>query len=413
MFKDISKKTKLWLGLYLGLLLIYGIFSYGLTAPNLILIKAEWFTYFQFWMWQTFFNNRELLTRVFTILLTLLFSTYALLCLSIKKNQLLSLKQQLALLALFSAPLLLSYNALSFDVFNYIFNSRMIWLYQVNPHLRTAMEFSYDPWTRFMHNVHTPAPYGHGWTAFSLLPYILGLGKFLLTWINFRILSIISLLLTNVVLNKLHQQLFKSDLSFLNWALFFLNPLVLIEIISNAHNDLWMMLLALTGIWLLIKAVSEKNKLSFSVLGLLVWAISISIKFASLALAPVYGILLLLIFLPNIFSKFKQYLPHLILVASILMFLPLITARSQQFHPWYLTWALCWLPIIKNKYWRVVLIAFSITSLFRYLPWLSSNDYTQQVLLQQKLITWSAIILVIIFIVIRFFVNQKKTIIKV
>lgn len=412
MFKDISKITKLWLGLYLGLLLIYGVFSYGLTAPNLILIKADWFTSFQFWMWQTFFNDRVLLTRVFSILITLLFSNYALLCLSIKKNQLLNFKQQLLLLTLFSAPLLLSYNALSFDVFNYIFNSRMVWLYQVNPHLRTALEFSYDPWTRFMHNVHTPAPYGYGWTVFSLLPYILGLGKFFLTWINFRILSIISLLLTNVVLNKLHQQLFKSDLSFLNWALFFLNPLVLIEIISNAHNDLWMMLLALIGIWLLLKALSEKNKLSLSWLGLCVWAISISIKFASLALAPVYGILLLLIFFPNAFSKFKQFLPNLILVASILMFLPLLTGRSQQFHPWYLTWALCWLPMIKNKYWRVVLILFSVTSLLRYLPWLNSNDYTQQVLLQQKLITWSAILIFIIFTVLKFYVFSKKTIIK-
>ncbi len=58
----------------------------------------------------------------------------------------------------------------SYDVFNYLFNAKMVWIYQVNPHIHAAIEFSRDPMLRFMQNVHTPAPYGYGSTALSLIP---------------------------------------------------------------------------------------------------------------------------------------------------------------------------------------------------------------------------------------------------
>ena len=66
----------------------------------------------------------------------------------------------------------------------------------------------------------------------------------------------------------------------------------------------------------------------------------------------------------------------------------MLTSRSQQFHPWYLSWSLVWLPVIKNKVWRNTLLLFSISSLVRYLPWMLENGYNPQILLKQKLITW-------------------------
>lgn len=396
-FSGFSKQAKVWLIVYLCLLVIYSIFSFSLTAPNLILINARWFEIFQFWMWQTFFNDRMLLAKTYTVLITLIFICYVLIITSLKKEKsTASLKQQILLILLLSAPLLFSNNALSLDVFNYIFNSRMVWLYQANPHIRTAIEFPHDTWVRFMHNVHTPAPYGYGWTGLSLLPYIMGFGKFIITWFNFRLLSLISLILTSISLSKSYQFLFKSNISLFNWSLVFINPLILIEIISNSHNDLWMLFPAIAGIALILFAKKFKNKkrLFYSCTGILAFLFSISIKFATLALLPIY--VLLMLDLTQLFKKsilsplIEKLLTHLPLLASLLMFLPLFTTRSQQFHPWYLTWPLIWLPLIKNKSWRKILIAFSLTSLLRYIPWLITNEYSSQVLTQQKIITWSA-----------------------
>ncbi len=440
MLKNISPAVRSWLFIYAALFLIYSVVSFGLTTPNLILLNTAWFESFQFFMWQQLYNNRSLLSLVFGSIFLALIICFLRIVSLCKKRQTISTKQQILLILALSAPLLFSYNALSADVFNYIFNSRMVLLYQANPHIQTAQEFSHDLWTRFMHNVHTAAPYGYGWTGLSLLPYLLGGGKFIITWFNFRLFSLLSLLLTSVAAAKTHLLLFKTDLKFKHWALFFLNPLVLIEVVSNSHNDLWMMLPALVGLnFLLTARRSEKQlKIKFAVLSLLLWAASVGIKLASLALLPVYLLLLLIIFWPKQFAGVKkpklaslkklklagvkrstfekikkltknklslavkpEYLilqAYLMLLASMLMFLPLFTTRSQQFHPWYLTWPLVFLPVIKNKIWQLTLLAFSFTSLFRYLPWLYYQDYSPQVLSQQKIITWSALAIPLIFV---------------
>jgi hypothetical protein len=414
-FSGFSKQARVWLVAYLCLLIIYSIFSFSLTAPNLILINTSWFESFQFWMWQTFFNNRVLLAQTYTVLITLILICYALIITSLKKEKAaISFKQQVILILFLSAPLLISNNALSFDVFNYIFNSRMVWLYQANPHIRTAIEFPHDTWIRFMHNVHTPAPYGYGWTGLSLLPYIMGFRKFIITWLNFRLLSLISLILTSITVSKTYQLLFKSNITLFHWSLVFINPLILIEIISNSHNDLWMIFPAVAGMALLLwaKKFNNKKKFLYSCAGILAFIFSISIKFATLALLPIYFLLMLdlmQLFKKSILSQFiEKLLAHLPLLASLLMFLPLFTARSQQFHPWYLTWSLIWLPLIKNKYWRQALIAFSLTSLLRYVPWLITNEYSSQVLTQQKIITWSAPFLAGIYTLMTFAKDKFK-----
>ena len=106
------------------------------------------------------------------------------------------------------------------------------------------------------------------------------------------------------------------------------------------------------------------------------------------------------LFFPKKLKLISIHLNQLPLLASVLMFLPLFIERSQQFHPWYLLWPLAWIPLIKNNVWKLIIILFSITSLLRYIPWLYMNDYTQQVILQQKIITWSAPVIALILILI-------------
>ena len=415
---------------YFLLLTAYACFSFGLTAPNLTLINQSWFISFQQQMWQLFFNNRSLATTVFILLISVLFGTYLLLIKNVAKfnqqqNTCFPWQTYLVLLLILALPLLFSYNALSYDVFNYIFNAKMVVEYQADPHVQTAIEFSSDPWTRFMHNIHTPAPYGYGWTSLSLLPFLSGFGKFLTTWLSFRLWSILSLILTVLLIAYLKKQVSKKPFNLYDLILTFFNPLVLIEIVSNSHNDLWMMVFALSSLAMLFKTkFAEKsfvNRLLIIVSSIILLALSISIKLASLALIPIW----ILLFLEHV-CLLKRHINHLLkkvglkpakewlynhwpFVASCLMFLPLLTTRSQQFHPWYLTWSLVWLPLITIEWWRQLLIAFSFTSLLRYIPWIKENQYNPQIIMRQKIITWSAPLWMMLALVMKRLLKLAKT----
>lgn len=400
MFKNFSRNSKVFFFIYLGLTGLFAIYSFGLTTPNLILINSNWFSTFQFWMWKNFFNNRELASATFLFFLSFFWILYILLVKSLSKEKPVFIRQQALLIILISLPVLISSNMLSNDVFNYIFNSRMIIKYQANPHLKTALDFPFDDWTRFMHNIHTPAPYGYGWTGVSLLPYFLGAGKFLLTWLNYRLFSLISLIFSSVAISKLYFKIHRKQLDLQNWAIFFLNPLVLIEVLNNFHNDLWMMAPAVASIALLL---NKKRCLIWPIFLLL---FSISIKYATLALIPIFIIVILsrlkTLQNNNFLKKIVKFTPE---ISSILMFLPLLTSRSQQFHPWYLLWVLIWIPATKIKILKTLFITFSFTSLFRYIPWMLNNGYSPEILLQQKMITWSAIPLSLL---VYFFIKNIK-----
>lgn len=366
---------------YFILYLVFSIFSFVLTDPNLILLKADWFINFQTFLWRNILPLQNLRTVFFFFLLIFIFLNYLLILKNWSKLNLDSRRNFWLFLILISLPLLFSYNALSHDLFNYIFNAKMVVEFGANPHLKTALDFPDEPMLRFMNNVHTVAPYGYGWTALSLLPYLAGFGKFLSTFAVFKIFSFLSLVISLLILEK-----FFKRVNYRQLALFFLNPLLLIEVLSSAHNDLWMLAPALLAIYLSLDL--RKSTLLKTILIIILMTISISIKFATLALLP---FLFYFIFK----EKFKKLsnLPIFDLM-SVAMFLPLLTERSKHFLPWYLLWSLVFIPLVKNKLWCNLLLVFSLSTLLRYLPWLyylpwmSFHLDTSQTLLWQKGITW-------------------------
>ncbi|MCA9369533.1 hypothetical protein KC686_00050 [Candidatus Woesebacteria bacterium] len=373
--------TKLLLARWIGVAAMWLVFSYSFTDPNLTLVNHSLYVSLQEWLWQHLFANKQLLTTLFFLFVFILFFLYFS---SIKKYEKI-LGYPIVLVGIFIL-LTLSYPALSHDIFNYIFNAKIVWVYQQNPHEVAALSFPDDVWTRFMHNTHTPAPYGYGWTLISLAPFSLGLSKFMPTFFLFKFFSFFSYISFFVLFTK------KVTLSRYT-LLFLLNPLVLIEILSSAHNDLWMMLPAVGAIMLLMKnRLSKKN----SILALLLLTVSISIKLVTVVLLPIYLLRLAVEHWNHpLRSLYMQSLP---LFSSLILFLPLMTERSQQFLPWYLAWSLCWLPLFAyiqhpvlkklGIYWSTVLITFSASSLFRYLPWIYENGYSPEIQLQQRLITW-------------------------
>ena len=126
----------------------------------------------------------------------------------------------------------------------------------------------------------------------------------------------------------------------------------------------------------------------------MVLTISASIKFATIVLAPIVILLItarLIKKLPAYFERVTAWWPE---ISAILLFFPLFTDRSQQFHPWYLIWSLSFVPFVRSVWIRYMLVAFSFASLFRYLPYLYLGNYTADELTQEKMITWVGGVLV-------------------
>lgn len=366
---------------YFFLFVVFAIFSFVLTDPNLTLLNLNFFVSLQTYLWQHVLPLQNFRTIFYGVLITLIFINYLL----ILKNWYglkLDVRQNFwKFLIIVSLPLIFSYNALSHDLFNYIFNAKMIIEYGANPHVQTTINFPNDPMLRFMNNIHTPAPYGYGWTTLSLLPYLAGLGKFLSTFIIFKLFAFLSLILALLISEK-----FWRKANYFKLALFFLNPLLLIEILSSAHNDLWMLAPALLAVYLATNL--QKKKFFKIILIAVLLAVSISIKFATIVLLP----LIIYLALKNRLGRLGKF-PTYDLMA-LTMFAPLLTERSKQFLPWYLLWSLIFLPLIKNKFLRNLLIVFSFSSLLRYLPWMyylpwmSFHLDSSSLESLQKAITW-------------------------
>jgi hypothetical protein len=413
----------LFLVIFILILFLYSLFSYILTEPNLILSSHPLYWNFQLAMWEKFYHQSQFITASYIFLILMLFLCFAWILSELKKDRSplkLNLKSKyLWLYGLILTPLSLSYNALSHDIFNYAFNARMVLKWGYNPHVKTALDFiQIDDWVRFMHNIHTTAPYGYGWTVISLIPAFLGMEKFLPSLFFFRLFMILSIFLLYVALQHLSNTINKRNLNLYELALVFLNPLLLLEVVSNYHNDLWMMAPAVLSVSMLLRMfqpkMSEKSfkyKMFYFLILILLLLFSISIKIVTILLVPlfVFG-LLLIFFLPNyanlIQKRFNIAIPgqwiakiliwttlwiekYIPTILAIVLFIPLFTLRSQQFLSWYMLWIIVWLPFIQSKTIKNTILIFCLSSLLRYVPWLYNGfEYSQEIIFQQKLITW-------------------------
>jgi hypothetical protein len=251
-----------------------------------------------------------------------------------------------------------------------------------------------------MHNIHTPAPYGQAWTLVSIIPYLLGFGKFILSWLSFKVFAFLGMIISYFCLKNL---LKKEESKNTDLALLFLNPLILLETVSNAHNDWWMMWPVLAS-FILINQFKSNNKFKLLYLTaiFILMVFSIFTKFASLLAIP-----FLFYFLcknkMNNWSFFKNRHLNKIKIfinnyfwdlLSISFFLPLFTGRSQRFLTWYLIWPMTFLPLLKSQWWKNNLIVFSFSALFSYLveiiyvPWLYFDRAIPNILLLKQLLLW-------------------------
>ena len=339
---------KFLLFIFILSLISFLVLSFTFIDPNLIYLKKI-FTGFAF-------SNRTIVSIAYLILICVLFYSFWNFLILYREKKL--NKKEIYFLIGFPAILLLAYPAmLSYDIFNYVFTSKVLFFYRENPYIMMPINFLGDPLLDFTRAANKTALYGPIWTLISAVPYYLGIGNFLLTMYLFKVFVAIFYFGTIYLIYK-----FTKNLE--NVLFFAFNPLVFIETFLSGHNDVVMMFLALLTLYFL------KNKKIISSLFLLF--ASIFIKFASVFILPTF----FLIIYKN-YKKREINYEKLFFQASILMLIIFyLSFLREEIYPWYAVWFLSFLSLTKITRTKFILvIVFSFSLMLRYIPFMYLGTY--------------------------------------
>lgn len=385
-------------------ILIYSllvIFSYAHVDLNLTLSQNTTALLFIKNMQALGYYNRPLSTIIFILLIIFLFSFFIVnLILASKKN--LTIKYIFTITVLLTAILVFAYPFLSSDIFNYMFDAKIILKYHLNPYTHKALDFPADDWIRFMRWTHRYSPYGPVWLLISIVPSLLGFGKFILTILAFKILVGIFHFANTIIIYRILKKI-KSNEVLLGVAFYALNPLFLIEGVVNGHNDV---ILATSLLLTVYFIVYKKVNLSTFIM-----AIGFLIKYLPVLTLP--GLLLLAIKKISIekfiILNFIMLLLFTIIVSTFPLTVPFISKGSTQvqFQPWYLFWAIPYISLLGNKKLMLISITLCFGANLRYLPFLYYGEWSQPgTIMFMKIITFIPTIILFPLIILNKFVRK-------
>jgi len=277
-------------------------------------------------------------------------------------------------LFLLLSVLVFAYPLLSHDIFNYIFDTRILLHYGLNPWTHKALDFPGDTWVRFMHWTHRNYPYGPSWLLVSIPFYLFGLGKFSLTFLSFKLSSFIFYCLTVWALYKFTKD--KNTVAF-----YAFHPLVLLDFLVSAHNDMVMMFFALFS-FLLLK---QKKYILSSVILIL----SIGVKYVSVVFLPVwfYG------FYMSIRNNKLEYDKLMAINFWLSVLVVVLVSIKREFQSWYLLWPLVFAALNPKSSWSKILSWFAVSVMFLYVPFIYFGEW------QKPIANIKTIIVVVSFLV--------------
>ena len=358
------KRLKLLFASYVGILMV--LFSYSFTQVDLSLTLSRLSIYqtleksFQY----VGFYQRPLSALIFSVLFSLLFVFYGIFLYLSKKGKV-QIKHFKILIFLTFIILVFSYNAFSYDLFNYIFDAKILTHYAQNPYLHKASDFAGDPMLNFMRWTHRDYPYGPSWLLLTVPLSFIGMNIFLPTFFMFKLLMGFSFLGSCYLVYKISEILFPEKKLF-NLVFWAFNPLVIVESLVSAHNDIPMVFFILLSVYLFLQ---KKKALSF-----LSYLFSVGIKFSTGVLIP---LVFLLIFLEKTKRKIDWEKILLFAVCLSLVTIPLAVFRTT-FQPWYIIFPLSLATFISKKIY--IFIPFFTASVFGvliYVPYVYMTDYAK------------------------------------
>lgn len=379
---------KLFLPLWvLGSLLLF-FYSFTQVDLSLTLSKASIFQSieksFQYVGW----FNRPVSTYLYIAVFAILFFLYLATIRLVSKNKLSRKKIWLAIFIV-TGILTLSYNAFSYDLFNYVFDAKIVTFYHQNPYIHKALDFPNDPMLSFMRWTHRVYPYGPIWLGLTIPLSFIGANIFIVTVYLFKIMIASFFLLTVWSIERIGKTL-KFENVLLPVVAFAFNPFVLSESLVSAHNDIVMMGLALYATSLLMDKKTVK--------GSVVYILSIGLKFATAFSFAGYILLLL-------FKKTKYVIEASIILSIVAV---IVASMRTNFQPWYLLYVVPFaVLLIGKRYARYPLYIFSTASVIYYIPFLYSGNWNDPIPMILNTIVVGATVLSIVTILI-FFPHSKK-----
>ena len=369
---QITNFKLLGVGYCIGIVALF-LYSFTQIDLSLTLSRASWVQEFQKSFQYIGYFNRPLSTYLFVGILLLLYCLYCWLLLNLRSFS----KKQIWGMILFSAILLgFAYNAFSYDLFNYIFDAKIVTHYQQNPYEHKALDYAQEPMLSFMRWTHRVYPYGPVWLGLTVPLSFLGFNYFLLTFFIFKALIAACFLATAWYIGKILQKTSPQNEQ-LGIAFFALSPFVLIESLVSAHIDIVMMFFMMLGVYFLVQ-----KKYLIAVIGLL---LAYGTKFASAAIPlPVHiAIVVATVGGVFLFSKIQKKLSweSWFILAGCFMVIPIILASVRtNFQPWYLLLLLPFAALVSKKtYISVPVVIMSFFALGEYVPYLFLGNWNPPV----------------------------------
>lgn len=375
---------------------IVGLFFYSFTQVdlNLTLSKISLAAAMQDFFQHIGYFQRPLSTLLYNVIISLLFICYGIFIWLGYHNKL--TKKKIFVVAVGTAFILLwSYPAFSYDIYNYMFDARIVTEYGQNPYEHKALDYPEDPWINFMRWTHRTYPYGPVWLGLTIPLSFLGFGYFLPTLYLFKLLSAIAYIGSVIYISKILEIISPKRVA-LGTVFFALNPFVIIESLVSAHNDIIMMFIALVSLYYLFQRQFMNSFIALLISG--------GIKFATLFVLPV-----LLIY--RIFTKPKQISPqqtiNLILLCMLGALIAVYIRSEYQYQPWYLLYILPFAALSLKYYWVIPSVVLSVASLVMYIPFLYSGNWDPPIPSILNTILISGVVLSALLLTGRFVVRLK------
>lgn len=310
-----------------------------------------------------------------------------------------SIKKLLFIALITSTIATLSYTFLSSDIFSYLFAGKMVTFFHLNPYINPPITVEgkelWFPFTLWVNNTNYTVfgidikyAYGPIFLAYSIIPFIIFTSsRFLGVFYGLKLLNMLTFMICGWMLLKINNNDKKV------FAYWFFNPLLILELLINSHNDLLMVALFIASVFF---STVNKNK----VFEITSYIASVATKFIS---GP-------LIFSLFTFGKIKLWLFKLSAI-SILFY----NAYNPKYL-WYYSWAYMIIPFInlKKRSWTILFIFQALIIISSYSRFVLQNEWGQLGWMPSELyIRWALPILLIIsetdiFLKLKKIINKKR-----
>jgi hypothetical protein len=157
----------------------------------------------------------------------------------------------------FCAIMLFAYPATAVDVFGYIAHGRLLAFHNANPLIVTPGEFAYDDIIKYLAFPNEPSQYGPLWVLLNGALAWLARGDLLAEVLLYKGVAALAHLAGGGLVYCVARCLGDSRMAQSSAYLYLCNPMLLWEMVGNAHNDGLMMLFGLLAAFLFVRRVDR------------------------------------------------------------------------------------------------------------------------------------------------------------